>query len=84
MYKITLRPLDSYRKALPAGGVFQTEPPGGCLRQALDSERVVDCKFERNAIEGTLRIASLALDWIYGKVPRAAYCEGTAKVLRFI
>eukprot|EP00956_Cyclotella_meneghiniana_P009216 scaffold12650_cov54-Cyclotella_meneghiniana.AAC.1 len=24
---------------MPAGGVFQTEPPGGCLRQALDSDR---------------------------------------------
>eukprot|EP00956_Cyclotella_meneghiniana_P036657 scaffold128518_cov37-Cyclotella_meneghiniana.AAC.2 len=21
---------------MPAGGIFQTEPPGGCLRQALE------------------------------------------------
>ena len=25
----------SFLLVLPAGGVFQTEPPGGCLRQAL-------------------------------------------------
>jgi len=33
-----------YLLVLPAGGVFQTEPPGGCLRQALDSDRIVYCQ----------------------------------------
>ena len=31
----------SFLLVLPAGGVFQTEPPGGCLRQALDNIRNV-------------------------------------------
>ena len=40
----TVFSFESYRQyllVLPAGGVFQTEPPGGCLRQALDLDRVV-------------------------------------------
>eukprot|EP00956_Cyclotella_meneghiniana_P002412 scaffold2720_cov52-Cyclotella_meneghiniana.AAC.2 len=52
----------SYLLVLPAGGVFQTEPPGGCLRQALDSDRIVYCQAggEQRTVDFAARLGSVS------------------------